>query len=113
MTIDTHIHADHSTSASMLRREVGSRIAPPALDALSCTEMPMEDGDPLPVGGVVIGPMHPPGHTANHLARVMHERVFARNALLSDGCGRTAFQRRDARATSAVRHIGVRGNDAQ
>src|SRR3546814_1770980 len=38
MTIDTHIHADHITSASMLRREVGSRIATPALDALSCTE---------------------------------------------------------------------------
>lgn len=27
MMIDTHLHADHVTSASLLRREVGSRIA--------------------------------------------------------------------------------------
>src|SRR3546814_10201241 len=88
MTIDTHIHADHITSASMLRREVGSRIATPALDALSCTEMPMEDGVPLQVGGVLIGPMHTPGHTDNHFALVMNDRVFTGDALLIDGCGR-------------------------
>src|SRR3546814_3206507 len=73
MTIDTHIHADHITSASMLRREVGSRIANPALDALSCTDVPMEDGVPLQVGGVRIDPMHTPGHTDNHFALVMNE----------------------------------------
>ena len=39
MTIDTHIHADHITSASMLRREAGSRIATPALDGLPCTDV--------------------------------------------------------------------------
>ena len=97
MTIDTHIHADHITSASMLRREVGSRIATPALDALSCTDVPMEDGVPLEVGGVLIDPMHTPGHTDNHFALVMNDRVFTGDALLIDGCGRTDFQSGDAR----------------
>src|SRR3546814_14187659 len=58
----------------------------------------MEDGVPLQVGGVRIDPMHTPGHTANHFALVMNDRVFTGDALLIDGCGRTDFQRGDARA---------------
>ena len=98
MTIDTHIHADHITSASVLKREVGSRIAISALDALPCTDVPMHDGVPLQFGGVRIDPMHTPGHTDNHFALVAGDRVFTGDALLIDGCGRTDFQSGDARA---------------
>src|SRR3546814_19217681 len=58
----------------------------------------MEDGVPLQVGGVRIDPMHTPGHTDNHFALVMNDRVFTGDALLIDGCGRTDFQSGDARA---------------
>ena len=98
MTIDTHIHADHITSASMLRREVGSRIAVPALDALPCTDVPIEEGVPLQVGSLRLQPMHTPGHTDNHFAVMAGDRVFTGDALLIDGCGRTDFQSGDARA---------------
>ena len=98
MTIDTHIHADHITSASMLRREVGSRIALPALDALSCTDVPMEEGMPLQIGSLRLMPMHTPGHTDNHFAVLAGDRVFTGDALLIDGCGRTDFQSGDSRA---------------
>src|SRR5690606_123178 len=93
-----HIHADHITSASMLKRELGSRIAIPALDALPCTDVGMEDGMPLQVGAVVLQPMHTPGHTDNHFAVLAGDRVFTGDALLIDGCGRTDFQSGDARA---------------
>ncbi|MEX2259723.1 MAG: MBL fold metallo-hydrolase [Woeseia sp.] len=98
MTIDTHIHADHITSASLLKREVGSRIAVPALDALPCTDVGMEDGVALQVGGIKLDPMHTPGHTDNHFAVVAGDRVFTGDALLIDGCGRTDFQSGDAQA---------------
>lgn len=98
MTIDTHIHADHITSASLLKREVGSRIAVPALDALPCTDVGMEDGAPLQIGGLKLDPMHTPGHTDNHFAIVAGDRVFTGDALLIDGCGRTDFQSGDSRA---------------
>jgi sulfur dioxygenase len=98
MTIDTHIHADHITSASMLKREVGSRIVVPALDALPCTDVGMEDGVPLQIGGVRLDPLHTPGHTDNHFAILGGDRVFTGDALLIDGCGRTDFQSGDARA---------------
>lgn len=96
MTIDTHIHADHITSASVLRREVGSRIATPALDALPCTDVGMEEGMPLQIGGLRLDPMHTPGHTDNHFAISAGDRVFTGDALLIDGCGRTDFQSGDA-----------------
>lgn len=98
MTIDTHIHADHITSASMLRREAGSRIATPALDGLPCTDVAMHDAVPLQVGGLRIDPMHTPGHTDNHFALLAGDRVFTGDALLIDGCGRTDFQSGDSRA---------------
>lgn len=105
MTIDTHIHADHITSASMLKREVGSRIVIPTLDALPCTDIGMDEGVPLQVGSLRLDPMHTPGHTDNHFAIVMDDRVFTGDALLIDGCGRTDFQSADSR----VLYESVRG----
>lgn len=101
MTIDTHIHADHITSASTLKREAGSRIAFPALDALPCTDVGMQDGVPLQIGALRLEPMHTPGHTDNHFAIGAGDRVFTGDALLIDGCGRTDFQSGDARALYA------------
>jgi len=37
-TLETHIHADHLTGARKARSLVGSRIAAPAMDALSCVD---------------------------------------------------------------------------
>ena len=105
LTIDTHIHADHITAATMLKREAGSRIALPALDALPCTDVGLVDGTPLQVGGLRLDPVHTPGHTDNHFAVVAGDRVFTGDALLIDGCGRTDFQSGSA---SALYHI-VRG----
>lgn len=82
----------------MLKREVGSRIAVPALDALPCTDVGMEDGVPLQVGGLQLDPMHTPGHTDNHFALRYGDRVFTGDALLIDRCGRTDFQSGDPRA---------------
>lgn len=98
MTIDTHIHADHITSAAMLKRQAGSRIALPALDALPCTDFGIEESVPVQIGGLRLDPMHTPGHTDNHFAIVAGDRVFTGDALLIDGCGRTDFQSGDARA---------------
>ena len=98
MTVDTHIHADHITSAALLKREAGSRIVIPALDALPCTDLGMEDGVPLQVGAMRLDPMHTPGHTDSHFAVIAGARVFTGDALLIDGCGRTDFQSGDPRA---------------
>lgn len=97
-TVDTHIHADHITAALELKRKVGSRIAAPAFDRLPCTDHAIEEGVPLVVGGIVVDPLHTPGHTDGHFSYRFNDCVFTGDALLIDGCGRTDFQNGDAHA---------------
>jgi len=98
MTVETHIHADHVTSAQLLKREVGSKIAGPIMDHLPCTDFKIRDGIAFHVGDVALLPIHTPGHTDNHMAYLVDDRVLTGDALLIDGCGRTDFQNGDARA---------------
>lgn len=95
-TLETHIHADHITSAARLKKEVGSRIAVPALDRLPCADVGIEAGIPFEVGSLRFSPLHTPGHTDGHFSYLLGERVFTGDALLIDGCGRTDFQNGDA-----------------
>lgn len=95
-TLDTHIHADHITSALRLKQEARSQIAAPAIDALPCTDVAIEEGRPFQCGSVRFKPLHTPGHTDGHFAYVSDDRVFTGDALLIEGCGRTDFQNGDA-----------------
>ena len=102
-TLDTHVHADHVTSACRLRDLTGSKIANPALDALPCTDIGLVEGVPFRVGGIVLHPLYTPGHTDSHHCYYLPAegdaaRVFTGDALLIDGCGRTDFQNGDAAA---------------
>ena len=97
-TIDTHIHADHITAALEMKRAVGSKIAAPAYDRLSCVDIGLEEGIPFELDGITLQPLHTPGHTAGHYAYLYNERVFTGDALLIDGCGRTDFQNGDTDA---------------
>lgn len=97
-TVETHMHADHITSARRLKRETGSRIAVAALEGLACVDVPIADGRALTVGSIVLEPRYTPGHTPAHMAYVVGDRVFTGDSLLIDGCGRTDFQGGDARA---------------
>jgi len=96
-TIDTHVHADHITGALHLRQRVGSRIAAPAAARLPCADIGLVEGVPVTLGSIVLQPLHTPGHTDDHVALVLPDRVFSGDALLIDGCGRTDFQNGDAR----------------
>lgn len=95
-TLDSHIHADHITSARKLKMETGSRIAHPAIDNLACADTPMEEGGRFELGEIRIDPLFTPGHTDGHHAYRVGDRVFTGDALLIDGCGRTDFQNGDA-----------------
>lgn len=97
-TLDTHVHADHITSALHLKQRTGSKIAAPALERLACADVHIEDGRPLRVGSIEIAPIHTPGHTDTHFAYVWADKVFTGDALLIDGCGRTDFQNGDSTA---------------
>lgn len=101
-TLETHIHADHVTSASRLRSITGCKVAHPAMDGLACADVGVSEIDPLEVGRLTLSPLYTPGHTDSHHSYVIDmpavTRVFTGDALLIDGCGRTDFQGGDAAA---------------
>ena len=95
-TLETHVHADHITSAKRLRRETGSRIVYPAMDRMDCVDAWIDEGRPLQVGALRIDGLFTPGHTDDHFSYLVEGRVLTGDALLIDGCGRTDFQNGDA-----------------
>ena len=99
-TLETHIHADHITSACRLRSLVGCKVAYPALDAPACCDTGVSEERPLKVGTLTFKPLFTPGHTDTHHSYLVELpgllRIFTGDALLIDGCGRTDFQSGDA-----------------
>ncbi|QDP18502.1 MBL fold metallo-hydrolase [Sphingomonas xanthus] len=99
-TLDTHIHADHITSACRLRSLTGSKIAYPEMDALPCADVGVSEVAPLEVGSLRFDALFTPGHTETHHSYMVElpgiSRAFTGDALLIDGCGRTDFQGGDA-----------------
>ncbi|MFS0738902.1 MBL fold metallo-hydrolase [Sphingomonas sp. 1P06PA] len=106
-TLDTHIHADHVTSACRLRSLTGCKVAYPEMDGLPCADLGVSEANPLREGSLTFQPLFTPGHTDTHHSYLIDLsgslRVFTGDALLIDGCGRTDFQ--DGDAASLYRSI--------
>ena len=91
--LETHAHADHVTSAGMLRERTGAQAAAPRGCGIAPAERQLDDGDVLEFGaGETIAVLHTPGHTAGSMCYVWRGNVFTGDTLLIDGCGRTDFQ---------------------
>jgi glyoxylase-like metal-dependent hydrolase (beta-lactamase superfamily II) len=107
-TVDTHIHADHITSADQLRSLTGCRIAFPAASGVSGADVQLSEVEPLVLGALTLRALHTPGHTSDHHAYLTETgqvtRLFSGDALLIDGCGRTDFQGGDAATLFASIH---------
>jgi sulfur dioxygenase len=95
--IETHIHADHITGASELRRLTGCTSVVPKLTKVDCANQTLDDGDRLSLGTIPIEAIATPGHTDSHLAYLVNRtHLLTGDALLIRGCGRTDFQGGDA-----------------
>lgn len=101
-TLETHVHADHVTSACHLRSLTGSLVVYPEGEGLGCADLLVSELNPLQIGSLNFAPLFTPGHTDTHHSYVVELpgtlRVFTGDALLIDGCGRTDFQSGDASA---------------
>lgn len=90
--LDTHIHADHITSAGEMRKKLGVKTGVSARAGVSCADLQLKDGDIVQVGNVAIKVLETPGHTDTCLSFYTNGMVFSGDALLIRGCGRTDFQ---------------------
>jgi len=91
--LETHAHADHVTSAGLLRARTGATACAPSGCGIAPAEMQLEDGDVVAFGGREhIAVIHTPGHTAGSMCYLWRGNLFTGDTLLIDGCGRTDFQ---------------------
>ncbi|NOQ63465.1 MAG: MBL fold metallo-hydrolase, partial [Methyloprofundus sp.] len=95
-TLETHVHADHVTAASLLRDQLGSKSVVHRDAGAMCADLLVTDGIEFQVGEIAIKVLHTPGHTSGCVSYVVGERVFTGDSLLIDGCGRTDFQQGDS-----------------
>lgn len=95
--LDTHIHADHVTSAGALRDRTGASTGRGAAYGPGCADLALREGDVLTLGDVHIEVRETPGHTVGCLSFVVRdgdriEGVMTGDALFVRGTGRTDFQ---------------------
>ncbi|QKO23039.1 MBL fold metallo-hydrolase [Rhodoferax sp. BAB1] len=96
LVVETHAHADHVTSASLLVEHTGARTAAPEACGIRTAALQLQDGAELRFGRHHIRALHTPGHTAGSMSFVWasegQHHVFTGDTLLINGCGRTDFQ---------------------
>ena len=97
LVLDTHIHADHVTSAGELRERTGAKTGRAAAYGGGCADLALRSGDRLSLGSTSVEVRETPGHTVGCVSFVVRDRdriegVMSGDALFVRGTGRTDFQ---------------------
>ncbi|MBS0395270.1 MAG: MBL fold metallo-hydrolase [Proteobacteria bacterium] len=97
-SVETHVHADHVTSAWWLRHEFGCAIALSDTSGVSGADRLLAHGDRIAFGGRHLEVRATPGHTHGCITLVLDDASLALtgDCLLIRGAGRTDFQQGDA-----------------
>ncbi len=91
-TFETHVHADHITGASEIRRQTGAKIGISKFANVTCADLLLEDGDEISFGKFHLKVIHTPGHTDCCTCYFIEGRIFTGDTLLIGVVGRTDFQ---------------------
>ena len=99
-TVDTHVHADHVTSAWLLKQQFGNAIVLSAPSGAAGADRYVDHGDKIAFGRRHLEVRATPGHTKGCITLVLDDEsaAFTGDCLLIRGSGRTDFQQGDARA---------------
>jgi len=93
---DTHVHADHITSAGDLREATGCQTGVGIGGDVACADLALKDGDEIKFGDHTLQVLATPGHTDSCLSFHVDNVVFSGDALFIRGTGRSDFQQGDA-----------------
>ena len=108
-TLETHVHADHITAATLLKRRFGSAIAVPADSGAEGADRYLAHGDRVEFGSRHLAVRATPGHTRACVTYVLDDEsmAFTGDCLLIRGSGRTDFQEGDAHAMYRSVHTQI------
>ena len=110
--IETHVHADHISSAGLIRQNTGAKIVYNQAAAVKSIDIQLNDGDELTLGQYHIKAISTPGHTSGCMSyyiggeaidgETFNGTVFTGDTLLIRGCGRTDFQQAIQQSSTTV-----------
>ena len=90
--IDTHIHADHITGASKLKKVTNCSTIMGEHTPADAVEVKVKDEEIIKIDQIEIKAMYTPGHTSDSYSFLMNKYLFSGDTLLINGTGRTDFQ---------------------
>ncbi len=96
--VETHVHADHVTGGSGLKKATGAEFVAGIGTGVSCSDLMLADGDTLTFGNEVLHAIATPGHTNGCMSYRWRDRLFTGDTILIEAAGRTDFQEGDAGA---------------
>lgn len=94
--LDTHVHADHITSAGAIRDKVKAKTCVSKYSGVKCADILLEEGSKITFGKHIVQVLETPGHTDSCLTFKIGNKLFTGDALLIRGNGRTDFQQGSA-----------------
>ena len=93
--IETHIHADHITSACPLKKYYPNArivIGMENVDAEACSDIMVNEGHILNIGKYEISTIETPGHTIGCISYLVENKLLTGDALFIRSTGRCDFQ---------------------
>jgi hydroxyacylglutathione hydrolase len=113
----THHHADHTGGVAQLHTQTGAPVWGPAGETVPAPFIPVAQGDSLTLLGHNIDVLDVPGHTAGHVAYVVHAGADAPwllcgDTLFSGGCGRL-FEGTPAQMLDSLSQLGALPDETQ
>ena len=105
--LETHIHNDYVSGGRELARRTGAQLVLPAAAGVAFDHLPAFHTEDLGGDGLVIRPLHTPGHTPEHMSYLILvdgevRAVFSGGSLLVGSAGRSDLLG-DARAEQLAR----------
>ena len=90
--LETHIHADHITGSSELKKRTGAKSAVSKKAGVCCADLELEENQEIKFGRYTLKVLETPGHTDESLSFLCEKMIFTGDSLMIRGTGRTDFQ---------------------
>tara|TARA_Y100001970_G_scaffold274202_1_gene373604 strand:- start:69 stop:758 length:690 start_codon:yes stop_codon:yes gene_type:complete len=94
--IDTHLHADHISGMSELKKRTKCITIMGETSKAEVVNLKIKDNEKIKIENIELQSLYTPGHTDDSYSFLMNDRVFTGDTLLIKGTGRTDFQNGDA-----------------
>jgi len=90
--VDTHTHADHFSSAAVLKKQFNAQVLMHEKAISSVADKRLKDNDRINIGTAGVKVIYTPGHTDDAISLYGEGKLFSGDVFLIGSIGRTDFQ---------------------